>query len=535
MPSLFYDTPVSFIIRKLTSNRFSRYPEEHAQYDLAKASASWDLISASCVQRTSDKQDAEEAQTQITIVDWYGPSDPENPHNWSFRKKFWVFFVILYVSVGVYMAASIYSAAQEDIAEKFHVSSMVSSLGLGLYVFGYGAGPMFLSPPSELPSVGRNIPYVVAMIIYVIISIPTALAQNIGGLLFLRFLQGFFGSPLLTTGAASLGDVSSEYNKPYAYYSLAMFSLGGPALGITIAGFSVPVLGWRWSLWEIILATGPGVVLLLLLPETSDATILLRRAQRIRKLSGRDEYRAASELESTQTHMISRLYRSLVVPWRLNILDPSIAFTSIYCGLVYAIFYSFFEFFPLVYGSTYNMRLGEIGLVFISIIIAVSIAGIPYALFTHFVVNKSIKAGTPMTPEGRLLPALFASILVPSGLFIFAWTSRPDIHWIVPTIGTMLVSGNVVIIIQCIFVYITMAYPQYIASLFSGNGFVRCSVAFAGVLWSQPLYYNLGVAWGMTLMGCCCVVCVAGIFALYFFGHVLRAKSRFAVVNKQNP
>jgi DHA1 family multidrug resistance protein-like MFS transporter len=160
------------------------------------------------------------------------------------------------------MAASIYSAAQEDIAEKFHVSSMVSSLGLGLYVFGYGAGPMFLSPPSELPSVGRNIPYVVAMIIYVIISIPTALAQNIGGLLFLRFLQGFFGSPLLTTGAASLGDVSSEYNKPYAYYSQAMFSLGGPALGITIAGFSVPVLGWRWSLWEIILATGPGAVLL---------------------------------------------------------------------------------------------------------------------------------------------------------------------------------------------------------------------------------------------------------------------------------
>jgi hypothetical protein len=59
------------------------------------------------------------------------------------------------------------------------------------------------------------------------------------------------------------------------------------------------------------------------------------------------------------------------------------------------------------------MTLGEIGLVFISIIIAVSLAGIPYALFTHFVVNKSIKAGTPMTPEGRLLPALFASILVP--------------------------------------------------------------------------------------------------------------------------
>lgn len=160
------------------------------------------------------------------------------------------------------MAASIYSAAQEDIAHKFSVSSMVSSLGLGFYVFGYGVGPMFLSPPSELPSVGRNIPYVAAMVVYVLISIPTALAQNIGGLLVLRFLQGFFGSPLLTTGGASLGDISNEFNKPYAYYLLATFALGGPALGITIAGFSVPALGWRWSMWEIILATGPGVVLL---------------------------------------------------------------------------------------------------------------------------------------------------------------------------------------------------------------------------------------------------------------------------------
>ncbi|KAL4867958.1 major facilitator superfamily domain-containing protein [Aspergillus spectabilis] len=151
------------------------------------------------------------------------------------------------------------------------------------------------------------------MFIYVIISIPTALASNIEDLMFLRFLQGFFGSPLLTTGGASLGDISSEFSKPYAFYSLAIFSLAGPALGFVIAGFSIPVLGWRWSLWEIILATGPGAILLLFLPETSHGNILFRRAQRLRNLSGRDENRASSELEAAQTHMIARLYRSLVI------------------------------------------------------------------------------------------------------------------------------------------------------------------------------------------------------------------------------
>ncbi|KAE8340230.1 major facilitator superfamily domain-containing protein [Aspergillus arachidicola] len=141
------------------------------------------------------------------------------------------------------MSASIYSAAQEEVAHEFNGSSTFSSLGLALYVLGYGVGSMFLSPPSELPSVGRNVPYVVAMTIYVLISIPTALSQDIATLLTLRFFQGFFGSPLLTTGGASLGDVSREPNKPYAFYSLATFSLAGPALGITRAGFSTPVLG----------------------------------------------------------------------------------------------------------------------------------------------------------------------------------------------------------------------------------------------------------------------------------------------------
>lgn len=97
--------------------------------------------------------------------------------------------------------------------------------------------------------------------------------------------------------------------------------------------------------------------------------------------------------------MSTRLYRSLFVPWQLNLLNPSIGFTSLYCGLVYALFYSFFEFFPLVYGDVYDMSIGEVGLVFVSVVIAVLLAFVGYASFTHFVVNKAIKEGRTMAPE----------------------------------------------------------------------------------------------------------------------------------------
>lgn len=43
--------------------------------------------------------------------------------------------------------------------------------------------------------------------IFVILCVPTALVNNFAGLLVLRFLQGFFGSPCLATGGASLQDL----------------------------------------------------------------------------------------------------------------------------------------------------------------------------------------------------------------------------------------------------------------------------------------------------------------------------------------
>lgn len=39
------------------------------------------------------------------------------------------------------------------------------------------------------------------------LCVPTALVNNIGGLLFLRFLQGFFGSPCLANGGATMQDM----------------------------------------------------------------------------------------------------------------------------------------------------------------------------------------------------------------------------------------------------------------------------------------------------------------------------------------
>jgi MFS transporter, DHA1 family, multidrug resistance protein len=78
----------------------------------------------------------------IILVDWYTTDDPENPQNWNSWKKAWVAFVIFMYTFSVYSASAIYTSAEPQIMAKFGVGQSKASLGLSMYVLGYGIGPM---------------------------------------------------------------------------------------------------------------------------------------------------------------------------------------------------------------------------------------------------------------------------------------------------------------------------------------------------------------------------------------------------------
>lgn len=127
--------------------------------------------------------------------------------NWSHAKKFFVTFEIVLLTFSVYIGSAIYSAGEEDVERVFGVSQVVATLGLTLFVAGYGLGPMIWAPMSEIPQIGRNPVYIGTLFFFVLLQIPTALSVNIGMLLAFRFITGFVGSPSLATGGASIGDM----------------------------------------------------------------------------------------------------------------------------------------------------------------------------------------------------------------------------------------------------------------------------------------------------------------------------------------
>ncbi|KAJ5930909.1 MFS general substrate transporter [Penicillium verhagenii] len=461
-------------------------------------------------------------------VDWYSDQDPDNPHNWSFAAKLLVYIEVNLFTFIVYMSVAIFAPAEGEFMTVFGVSRSVSVLGMSTYVLGYGTGPMIWSPLSEIPSIGRNPPYVISITIFLILSIPTALVNNVPGFMVLRFLQGFFGSPGLATGGASIADVTGLVQLPYGLYVWGLCSIAGPAIAPVISGFSVPVKGWHWSMWEVLWAAAGCFVFLIFLPETSGPAILHLRAKHLRELTGNPAFQSESEIKVKNVSPMQVVYDALIIPWKIHALDPAILFSTVYIGLVYAIFYSYFEVLPIVYIEVYKMNLGELGLIFLASVVATALVLPCYYLFIHYCLNADFRRGIFPRPEKRLIPALFGSLIVPAGLFMFAWTSRQSIHWIVPTIGLLIEVAGMTLVLQCIFSYIAVAYTRYSASLFAMNDFCRAYLAFAAIMWSGPLYDTLGVARGTTLLAGLTVGCVAGMFMLYFLGPALRKRSKFA-------
>lgn len=76
--------------------------------------------------------------------------------------------------------------------------------------------------------------------------------------------------------------------------------------------------------------------------------------------------------------------------------------------------------------------------------------------------------------------------------------------------------------------YLPFTYPKYAASLFAANDLARSSFAFASILFARPMFLALGVSGGVSLLGGLTILCIGGIFIMYFFGASLRARSSFA-------
>ncbi|RYP47622.1 hypothetical protein DL768_006351 [Monosporascus sp. mg162] len=272
--------------------------------------------------------------------------------------------------------SSIHTAAVGSVAEYFGCTRTLSTLGVSTFLLGFGSGPLVFAPLSEI--YGRNPIYRTTLFLFLAFNLGCAFAPSIEAFLVFRFFCGYFGSPT--------GWFPGLQIQPFRDYWLVLI------LGACVYA-----------------------AMFIFLPETYQPRLLQEKAQRLG---------------------VSRPQQSLKVTVKINLARPCIMFftepilflLSLYMAFVYGILYLDFTAYPYVFQNARHWSAGLSGLSFLGIGVgmAIATASSPYInrIYDHFVK----RLGGPM-PEARLPHLIILSVLIPIGLFWFAWTASPSVHW----------------------------------------------------------------------------------------------------------
>ncbi|KAI4126236.1 MAG: hypothetical protein LQ338_003861, partial [Usnochroma carphineum] len=253
-------------------------------------------------------------------VTWDSDEDPQNPRNWSELQNY-----------------------------------VQSTLVVSIFMLGFAAGPLVISPLSE--EYGRNIVFISTVILHLVFTIACALSTSINMLIVFRFIAGCFGSAPITIGGGTITDIMPQGKRGKA---MAIFIMGptlGPSFGPVIGGYLAQAAGWRWVFWLLAITLGVMMAFTLIcLKETYAPKILAQKARNLRKETGNQCWRSKLQIDLSARQL---LLRAIVRPSKLLVLSPIVLSLSIYMATSYGYLFLLFTTFPTVFQDHYRFSIGK--------------------------------------------------------------------------------------------------------------------------------------------------------------------------------
>lgn len=454
------------------------------------------------------------------VVDWM-PKDFRNPLELKTSMKWFITMIAALETLVVALVSSAYTGGLIQIRQEFGATNEVATLGVSLYVLGFALGPLIWAPMSEM--FGRQLVFITTYGGLTIFCAACIGAKNIESLLVFRFLSGAFGSSPFTNSGGVIADMFMARERGLALGAFALAPFLGPVIGPIVGGFlGMSNGGWKWVMG--LLAILCGVMWLLgaaLKPETYAPVLLRQRASTLSKLTGR-VYCSKLDIDEGRVTLAAALKTSFSRPLILLFKEPIVLLLSIYLAIIYGTLYMLFGAYPIVYMIHRGWNQGVASLAFLGIMIGM-FGAIIYTIPENKRYTKLlVKNGGYAPPEARLPPCMVASIALPIGLFWFAWTNSPSIHWMASVAAGVPFGFGMVLVFLSVFNYLIDAYTIFAASVLAANSLLRSLFGFAFPLFTTYMYEDLGIHWASCIPAFLALACVPFPFLLYKYGLSIR-------------
>ncbi|KAI5860547.1 MFS general substrate transporter [Durotheca rogersii] len=460
------------------------------------------------------------------VVDFL-PNDPKDPMTFSKPKKWGITALQAIAVLAVAFVSTAYSGGIGEIIREFQVDTQIAILGVSLFVLGFALGPLMWAPLSEL--YGRQILFFFTYMALTAFNAGAAGAQNIQTLIVLRFFAGTFGSSPLTNAGGVIADMFSARERGLAGALFAAAPFLGPSIGPIAGGFLGVGGGWRWV--EGLMAAFTGLLWImcsLLVPETYAPILLRKRAEKLSEITGK-VYVSKLDAGRPKKTIGQEFKVALLRPWTLLFREPIVFLTSLYMAIIYGTLYMMFAAFPIVFQVQRGWSPGVGGLAFLGVAVGM-MAAIGYSVWDNGRYARTAEAARDghAPAEARLPPALIGSVLLPVGLFWFAWTNGPEIHWVVPIIASGFFAAGLVLVFLSLMNYLIDSYVIYAASVLAANSVLRSLFGAAFPLFTTPMYHNLGTHWASSIPAFLSLACLPFPFLFYRYGATIRMRCKFA-------
>jgi len=446
------------------------------------------------------------------------------------------------------LTATSYFPAMGSIADAFNTSVELINVTVTVYMVLQGLSPMLWGNLSD--KLGRRPLFLICLALLSVSCVGLALVPTDAYwlLLVLRCLQAAGSASTVALGSGVVSDIAEPFERGGFLGLFVVGPLIGPCIGPLVGGILAGNLGWRSVFWFLAIASGIyAIIFFLLFPET------LRRIVGDGSVPAPHWNRPVIPIllhYDSSTTSSSSSPKKLTNPFRL-FTHPSVIFTLLYNGTVYAVFYGVTASMSTLFSSAYPfLTESELGVCFLASGFGCALGSYLCGRFLDwefrkvkgkFMADKAAE-GQKTESEQELEPgkeredfpfeyARFRAIPLEVAIYVisligYGWAVEKAVHISVPLIFLFFIALMITALTNTAQTFLLDLFPTQGSSITAANNLVRCTMAAALVSVVGFVLRALKPGWTYTLLGSISVLLLPMNWVVVRYGPKWRANRR---------